>query len=234
MTQEKQRNLLVVGVLNGHLLVVKFLMSVGVDPLRKDKFGKSARDYAIEQEKNSKNKQELVSIKNILALLQSWYINFNFAKPIGFYNSIIIIFAMLFSLTLRRIMNRRTKGDMYAYRKKYLIACLIMGLIFLITATVLLCLHIGTYLYISLYVYGGLEIIIALIVFCRLQSTPKKDNVIVINQSIPLQSGRTDNNPYVSNNQNVNQTPLIGWYRNVKYNQNSNHLHILTFLLMML
>lgn len=47
VTQEKQRNLLVVGVLNGHLLVVKFLMSVGVDPLRKDKLGKSARDYAL-------------------------------------------------------------------------------------------------------------------------------------------------------------------------------------------
>ena len=49
MTQEKQRNLLVVGVLNGHLLIVKFLMSVGVDPLRKDKLGKSAKDYALEQ-----------------------------------------------------------------------------------------------------------------------------------------------------------------------------------------
>lgn len=70
VTQEKQRNLLVVGVLNGHLLVVKFLISMGVDPLRKDKLGKSARDYAIEQEKNCKNKQELVGIRNILALLQ--------------------------------------------------------------------------------------------------------------------------------------------------------------------
>lgn len=92
-------------------------------------------------------------------------------------------------------MKRRTKGDMYAYRKKYLITCLILALIFLITATVLLCLHVGTNLYIYLYVYGGLEIIIALIVFCKLQNTPKKDNVIVINQDIPLQSGRTDYNP---------------------------------------
>ena len=117
---------------------------------------------------------------------------------------------MSFSLILSRSMRRRSKGNMYAYRTKYLVVCLIMPLIFLITATVLLCLHIGTYLYIYFYVYGGLEIIIALIVFCQLQNTPKQDNVIVINQSIPLQSGRTDNSPYVINNQYAKQTALIG------------------------
>lgn len=117
---------------------------------------------------------------------------------------------MFFSLLLRRIMRRRYKGDMYAYRMRYLVTCLILAALFLTAATVLLCLNIGTYLYIYLYVYGGLEIIIALIVFCRLQNTPKKENVIVINQSIPLQSGRTDNNPYVVNNQYGQQTALIG------------------------
>lgn len=111
---------------------------------------------------------------------------------------------------MRRMMRRRYQGDMYAYRMRYLVTCLVMAVIFLITATVLLCLNIGLYLYIYFYVYGGLEIIIALIVFCRLQNTPKKENVIVINQSIPLQSGRTDNNPYVINNQYGKQTALIG------------------------
>jgi hypothetical protein len=42
---------------------------VGIDQTHKDKSGKTARLYAIEKEKNIKDKQELVIMKNILALL---------------------------------------------------------------------------------------------------------------------------------------------------------------------
>lgn len=57
-------------MLNSHLLVAKYLVELGVDQTHKDKLDKTAKDYAMEQEKNCKGKQELVVIKNMLALLE--------------------------------------------------------------------------------------------------------------------------------------------------------------------
>jgi hypothetical protein len=78
---------------------------------------------------------------------------------------------MFFSLILRRGLNRRYKGDMYAYRVRYLVICLVMAAIFIIAASVLLGVFgTSSYTYIILYVYGGLELIVALIVYCKLQN----------------------------------------------------------------
>lgn len=43
VTLDKQRNLLILAVINSHLLVVKLLVSMGIDQTHKDKSGKSAR-----------------------------------------------------------------------------------------------------------------------------------------------------------------------------------------------
>ena len=43
VTLDKQRNLLILAVINSHLLVVKLLVSMGIDQSHKDKFGKNAR-----------------------------------------------------------------------------------------------------------------------------------------------------------------------------------------------
>lgn len=57
ITPQKQRNLLILAVMNQHLLVVKLLVEQGSDVSHKDKTGKSARDYAKEQEKAASNRQ---------------------------------------------------------------------------------------------------------------------------------------------------------------------------------
>ena len=57
VTLDKQRNLLILAVINSHLLVVKLLVSMGIDQTHKDKSGKSARQYALDKEKNIKDKQ---------------------------------------------------------------------------------------------------------------------------------------------------------------------------------
>lgn len=46
VTLEKGRNLLILGVLHGHLLVAKYLIAAGIDQSHRDKFNKSAKDYA--------------------------------------------------------------------------------------------------------------------------------------------------------------------------------------------
>lgn len=69
----KLRTLLILAVMNQHLLVVKYLIEQGADPTHKDKFSKTARDYAEESLKNSKSKHEQVIAKNIASLF-SWFI----------------------------------------------------------------------------------------------------------------------------------------------------------------
>lgn len=46
-TYEKDRSLLTISVLNSHLLVAKYLVSIGADQSHKDKYGKTALDYAV-------------------------------------------------------------------------------------------------------------------------------------------------------------------------------------------
>ena len=47
VTPTKERTLLILGVINQHLLVVKYLVEVGVDITHKDKTGKTAKEHAI-------------------------------------------------------------------------------------------------------------------------------------------------------------------------------------------
>jgi hypothetical protein len=89
---------------------------------------------------------------------------------------------------------------------RYLIFCLILAFIFLIAATVMMLVY-DNQVYIYLYCYGGLEILVALIVFCRLQMTPRPgpNDVIIVNQNIPLQ-GNGMGSPYeMNNNRAINQ-----------------------------
>lgn len=104
---------------------------------------------------------------------------------------------MFFSFIIRRGLSRRYQTNLYEYRMRYLILCLVMATLFIITASVLLgILGTSDYIWVYFYIYAGLEIIMALIFFCRLQAMQNQQNVIVVNQSIPMQSNRSAEGGY--------------------------------------
>lgn len=54
---------------------MKYIVEQGASVSHRDKNGKTAREYALEMQQNSKGKQEQVVAKNILSLLPEWSIN---------------------------------------------------------------------------------------------------------------------------------------------------------------
>lgn len=112
---------------------------------------------------------------------------------------------MFFSLLFRRAMMRRNQNDLYAFRVRYLIICLIMAAIFIIAASVVLGVYgSDNHIFIYLYVYGGVEILVALIIFCRLSAMKNQaQDIVIVNQNIPMQN----NQGYNAYSQGYNQGP---------------------------
>jgi hypothetical protein len=98
---------------------------------------------------------------------------------------------MFFSFVIRRGLNRRYQRNLYAYRMRYLIFCLVVAALFIIIAAVLVgTLGTSDYAWVYLYKYAALEIIMALIFFCRLQNMQNQSNVIIVNQNVLMQPKR--------------------------------------------
>lgn len=77
----------------------------------------------------------------------------------------------------------------------------------MITATILLFARVSFYICIITYGEGILEFFVALMYYCMLRCLKKKEDVIVVDQTISLESGRPSNPN--SDGQYVYQTPLI-------------------------
>lgn len=140
---------------------------------------------------------------------------------------------MFFSLMLRRGLGRRYRGNLYAYRVRYLILCLVLAAFCILAASLILGL-VGyiTYASIILYAYAAIEIIVSLIIFCQLKNMQDQPtDIIIVNHNIPMQGNRNGNPgmPMQPANQSNNQ-PLIQWL--LKFEINRYHLGNLTFLIM--
>jgi hypothetical protein len=108
------------------------------------------------------------------------------------------------------MMRRRYSGNPNEYRRRYMIACLCVAALMLIAGFVFLGLSLSQsndpyenyqYIYIILFAYAGLEIIFAFTCFCMMKTSPNSQNVIVVNQSIPMrgQMQAGNNSPYAQN-----------------------------------
>lgn len=79
---------------------------------------------------------------------------------------------MFLSLIIRLILKCQYRDDLYTFRKRYLLACIILALVFVIAGIVdYFTRDDGAYIY--LFGYAGLEVASALINYCRIVKMEK-------------------------------------------------------------
>lgn len=80
---------------------------------------------------------------------------------------------MLLSLIIRLALKCKYRDDLYTFRKRYLLACIILALVFAVAGIVdYFTRDDGAYIY--LFGYAGLEVVSALINYCRILKMQKE------------------------------------------------------------